>query len=66
MSISLMPTKGAINPPDAIDKQIAPQQASASIARYFTPRRASGIKAMMISALNMTAESTADSGVASA
>ena len=33
------------------------------MARYFTPRSASGISAMMISALKITAESIADSGV---
>ena len=33
------------------------------MARYFTPRSASGISAMMISALKMTAERIADCGV---
>src|SRR5437016_6306988 len=38
-------------------------RAAAPIGRYFTPRRARGMSAMMISALKITAERIADCGV---
>ena len=50
---------------DAINEQIPAEQAAALMGRYFTPRRASGIKATMISALKITAASTALCGVCS-
>ena len=51
---------------DAIEQQVAPQQRRrAQSARYLTPRSASGISATMMSALKITAESTALCGVAS-
>ena len=41
---------------EAVDEQVAAQdRARRRAARYFTPRSASGISAMMISALKMTA-----------
>ena len=50
---------------EAIDQQIASQQRPAPIGRYATPFSASGISAMMISALKMIADRIALCGVAS-
>ena len=50
---------------DAVEQQVAAQDAAAPSGRYSTPRSASGTSAMMTSALKMTAERIALCGVAS-
>src|SRR4029078_6681853 len=62
-SIILIPMKGAISPPTPEISMLRRRSASALMARYDTPRSASGTSATMISALKMTAERIADSGV---
>jgi len=52
MSSSLMNMKGMMMPAHAIDEHVVAQNdRRAQAARYFTPRRASGIKATMMRAL---------------
>src|SRR5208282_5986850 len=63
MSISLMPMNGTTKPPNPYTSKFCRKSDSALIALYLTPRNASGIRATMMSALKMTAESIADCGV---
>src|SRR5450755_3227046 len=65
MSISLIPINGTTSPPNPYTSKFCRSRDSALIALYATPRSASGIRATMMSALKITAESTADCGVCS-
>src|SRR6202453_3870760 len=61
-SINLIPINGAIIPPSPYTSRFRRSKASAPSGRYFTPRKASGTSAMIISALKITAESIAECG----
>src|SRR5689334_4243158 len=61
--MSLMPIKGTTIPPSPYISRLRRNNAAALMGRYFTPRSASGINAMMIKALKITAERIADCGV---
>src|SRR5580698_5435689 len=64
MSINLMPMNGATRPPSPQIKRFCRSRTAAPAGRYFTPRSANGISAMMMSALKITADRIADCGVA--
>lgn len=55
-SIALMAGKGTRSPPNPYKSKFLRKTLSAPVATYLTPRRASGIKAMITSALKMTAD----------
>src|SRR5215472_1636061 len=63
-SMILIPINGTITPPTPYIKRLRRSSASALMGLYLTPRRASGISTIMISALKITADKTADCGVA--
>src|SRR5262249_45384222 len=55
-SMSLIPANGMSSPPRPYMQRFLRSSADADDGRYLTPRRDSGISAMMISALKMIAE----------
>ena len=63
ISISLIPIKGIIIPPIPYITMFNASTRLGEIGRYFTPFRASGIRAIIIRALNITALKIALSGV---
>src|ERR1044072_5886517 len=65
MAIIFIPMNGTTIPPSPYSSKFRRNSDDADIARYLTPRRASGMSAMITSALKMTADSIADSGVLS-
>eukprot|EP01022_Parablepharisma_sp_SALTPOND_P006709 TRINITY_DN12717_c1_g1_i1.p1 TRINITY_DN12717_c1_g1~~TRINITY_DN12717_c1_g1_i1.p1 ORF type:complete len:1877 (-),score=641.20 TRINITY_DN12717_c1_g1_i1:7532-13162(-) len=64
MSISLMPTKGTSRPPRPQISRLRRSSTAAPSARQRTPRRASGIRATITSALKITADMMAELGLA--
>ena len=58
-----IPGKGAMMPPTPYTNMLRRKSAAALMGLYATPRRASGMSAMMMSALKITAANTALSGL---
>ena len=60
----LDPDEGHDDAADAIDQQVAPEERGGALGPVLIPRSASGTSATMTSALKITADRIADSGVA--